>query len=119
VAERNQPASAFEKAPDGKSKKRGKSLILPRIVKLKQGKLSEEEISKVGQRVIMMQKMRYGPMGCSKSINMEKVLLKKKINRKIKVEDQKTAFLDWLEEERETAHEVTPQIYVSQIRFFK
>jgi hypothetical protein len=79
---------------------RGGSLVLPRIIRPRQEKLSEEEISKVGERVLKLQKMWYGPKGCSKSINLEKVLLKKKINRKIKVEEQKTALLDWLEDDR-------------------
>lgn len=48
---------------------------------------------------------------------MEKVLLKKKINRKISNEEQGDFLTKWLEQARRSK-EITPEIYVSKIYFW-
>jgi len=48
-------------------------------------RLNDDEIEEVGQKVIKMQKVWYGPIRSSKSTMMEKILLKKKIFRNISI----------------------------------
>jgi hypothetical protein len=52
-----------------------------RLPKIKHVDLTEAEKEVVNMRVIRMKKMGYDPIGCSKSIRLEKVRLRKKLTK--------------------------------------
>lgn len=54
------------------------SIQLPRI---KRVSLTEMEKDILNERILRMKKLSYDPIGCSRSMKLEKVLLRKKINR--------------------------------------
>jgi hypothetical protein len=54
------------------------SIQLP---KLRRVSLTETEKDVVNAKILRMKKLSYDPIGCSRSLKLEKVLLRKKINR--------------------------------------
>jgi hypothetical protein len=98
-----------------KIRNRSNSIILPRIGQPKSQKLSEEELERVGERVLKLQKMWYGPIGCSKSVMLQKVLMLKKVNRKRKKEEDGNVILKRFFRNRENSLDITPEIYVNSI----
>lgn len=54
------------------------SIQLPKIRRVA---LTETEKDAVSEKILKMRKMGYDPVGCSKSQKLEKILLRKKINR--------------------------------------
>lgn len=61
---------------------RKSAIKLPKI----KTRLNEEEVAQIGKRVLDLRKLHYGPKGCSRSVVMDKVLLRKKINQRSKTE---------------------------------
>lgn len=69
------------------------SIQLP---KLRRVSLTETEKDVVNAKILRMKKIGYDPIGCSRSLKLEKVLLRKKINR------PRAAFLDFSPEASQT-----------------
>jgi acyl-CoA reductase-like NAD-dependent aldehyde dehydrogenase len=96
-----------------------KTLVLPRIVKRRQ-KMSDEEVERVRERVLKMQRARYGPKGCSKSTQLDKVLLKKRFSHMLMMMDEgKAVGLKELEVDGEAGEQFVPQIFASHHHFMR
>jgi hypothetical protein len=72
----------------------GESLDL-KLPKIKTFELNDIQKDQVNFRVLRMKRITYDPIRCSKSIKLDKVLLRKKINRPIaRYQTDKTEILD-------------------------
>jgi hypothetical protein len=95
-----------------------KTLVLPIIGKRRQ-RMSDEEVERVRERVLKFQRARYGPKGCSKSTQLDIVLLKKRFSRMTTMDEGKTAGLNEFEVDGETDGQYVPRIYISHHHFMR